>query len=726
MTTLSTSSPGSIQLNSPAEMTVGTYTQTVTVTDSTGSTGSTPVTVTLTINKATPSVALALPGAAITTPYGSPVTITATTATAGNVNFLKRGTTITNCGSVATSANVATCSWTPTALGSETITATLTPTDSTNYNANTSANFVITVVQADTLTVTAIDESFTYTGAAVAATKRYTLTGLVSIDSVTAMAYSFSGTANDSSSYSSTTTAPTKAGSYTLTPTGLTFSTGAASNYRAVTYVGGAITVNRAPNTLTFNYGTSNVVTYGVGKVETVTASSLGEATKSYSITSPTFCSIDSSGGSITTLRAGSCDVTMAVNQGYNYLGDTLTATVTIGKAPRTFTIVPALASLQYGDTTTVTSTISEGALDGVVTYSTGDTYGCIFDPTTGVLTAISGILTCSLTASIGAGDNYRSATSTSVAITLSKAPALVVTTNAVLPVSYTGSPVIVSPTFSITGLRLTDAASAVTYVYSATAPTYYNETSTPTLGGTYLITPSALVLSSGSLGNYLAPTYVGYSWMINQIDQAPITITNNISEAETPFQVRVSGGTLNGAITITVVDGGTATGCTVTSSTILNATSAGTCIIYATMAGDRNYLDVNSETLTVTVLKFTPIFAAPVENPTTGISIGSETPLTITATTCSSSCVPNVTATSVATAVAGDSIVITGSNFTGATQVIFARRTYVTVFEILSDTSIRVTVPAGIAAGSQGIAVQGPGGISSRYLDFAISSLTT
>jgi hypothetical protein len=213
---------------------------------------------------------------------------------------------------------------------------------------------------------------------------------------------------------------------------------------------------------------------------------------------------------------------------------------------------------------------------------------------------------------------------------------------------------------------------------------------------------------------------------MINQIDQAPITITNNISEAETPFQVRVSGGTLNGAITITVVDGGTATGCTVTSSTILNATSAGTCIIYATMAGDRNYLDVNSETLTVTVLKFTPIFAAPVENPTTGISIGSETPLTITATTCSSSCVPNVTATSVATAVAGDSIVITGSNFTGATQVIFARRTYVTVFEILSDTSIRVTVPAGIAAGSQGIAVQGPGGISSRYLDFAISSLTT
>jgi uncharacterized repeat protein (TIGR02543 family) len=725
MTTLSTSSPGSIQLDSPAEMSVNTYVQTITVTDSTGSTGSTPVTVTLTITKATPAIGLALPGGVTSTPYGSPVTISATTATPGTVNFLKRGISISNCSSIATSANVANCSWTPTALGSETITATITPTDSVNYNSNTSLNFIVTVVQADTLTVTASDEAFIYTGSAISATKSYTLNGLTSIDSVTAMSYSFTGSANDSTSYSSATTAPTKAGTYAITPTGLTFAVGASGNYRAIVYNAGAITVNRAQNVLSFNYGTSNVITYGVAKTETVTSSSLGEAIRSYATTSSIFCSVDSNSGTITTLRAGNCDVSMSIPQGYNYLGDTFTASVSIGKASRTFTIVPALASLQYGDTTTVTSTISAGDTDGNISYSTGDTYGCIYDPLTGVLTAISGTLTCSLTGTIAAGTNYRSAVSASVAITLSKAPAPVVTTNTVLPVSYTGSPVVVSPTYSISGLRLTDIASAVTYIYSATSPTYYSDTATPTLGGNYLISPSALVLSSGSLSNYLTPTYVGYSWAINRIDQNPITITNNISEAETPFQVRVAGGTVNGAISITVVAGGTATGCAVSSSTILNATSAGTCIIYATMAGDRNYLDVNSETLTVTVLKFTPIVAAPAENSNTGITIGSSTPLTITSVTCTSGCVPTITATSVATANAGDSIVITGTNFTGATQIIFARRTYVTVFTVVDDSHIQVTVPSGIAAGSQGVAVEGPGGLSSRFMDFAVSALS-
>jgi hypothetical protein len=76
-------------------------------------------------------------------------TITATASVAGNVNFTAgssatNGTSISGCGSVATTTAtpfLATCSWTPTATSSTTapiyLSATLTPTDSTDYSTAT-------------------------------------------------------------------------------------------------------------------------------------------------------------------------------------------------------------------------------------------------------------------------------------------------------------------------------------------------------------------------------------------------------------------------------------------------------------------------------------------------------------------------------------------------------------------------------------------------------------
>jgi uncharacterized repeat protein (TIGR02543 family) len=130
---------GLLTLNVPEYVNVGTYTQTIKVQDAANSAPYQAV-VTITINKATPTLALSLPGSVTTAKYGNPVTISAVTATPGRVAFVNGSETITACSAVSTTAGVATCSWTPTAVGSTTLRAQLTPTDTANYNSSALTN----------------------------------------------------------------------------------------------------------------------------------------------------------------------------------------------------------------------------------------------------------------------------------------------------------------------------------------------------------------------------------------------------------------------------------------------------------------------------------------------------------------------------------------------------------------------------------------------------------
>ncbi|MGA1670322.1 MAG: Ig-like domain-containing protein, partial [Candidatus Nanopelagicaceae bacterium] len=56
------------------------------------------------------------------------------------------GSALSGCSAVASSNGEATCSWTPGSLGSVSLTAVLTPTDSANYLSETSSALSITVV----------------------------------------------------------------------------------------------------------------------------------------------------------------------------------------------------------------------------------------------------------------------------------------------------------------------------------------------------------------------------------------------------------------------------------------------------------------------------------------------------------------------------------------------------------------------------------------------------
>jgi hypothetical protein len=124
----------------------GTYVRNVVSTDSAGTPQSGTRQLTITINKATTTITISLPNSATDAALGGAITITANVSQAGSVNFRLGGTTISGCGTVASSGGTATCSWTPGALGGASLTAVLTPTDSSNYESATTSTLSITVV----------------------------------------------------------------------------------------------------------------------------------------------------------------------------------------------------------------------------------------------------------------------------------------------------------------------------------------------------------------------------------------------------------------------------------------------------------------------------------------------------------------------------------------------------------------------------------------------------
>ncbi|MGZ5544398.1 MAG: beta strand repeat-containing protein, partial [Limisphaerales bacterium] len=213
----------------------GNFTFAVTATDANNCTGS--QTVTININKATPTITWANPA---DINYGTALSATQLNATAnvgGTFAFTPVAGTVLNAGN------------------GQTLLVTFMPTDTTNYdNANKSVS--INVNKAS-LTIKTNNASKTFGDAPVTFTVSYT--GLVNGDTPASLGGALAFDVSD--------TAATAAGSYTVSPTGLT-----SSNYQ-ISFAGGTFTVNKALSSVTVNCPPS----------ETYMGSALTPCTASYS-----------------------------------------------------------------------------------------------------------------------------------------------------------------------------------------------------------------------------------------------------------------------------------------------------------------------------------------------------------------------------------------------------------------------------------------------------------
>ena len=85
----------------------------------------------------------------------------------------------------------------------------------------------------------------------------------------------------------------------------------------------------------------------------------------------------------------------------------------------------------------------------------------------------------------------------------------------------------------------------------------------------------------------------------LNRTDQAPLSLTSTAGTYGSGLALTTAGGSGTGALSYSAVDG-TASGCSV-SAGVLSVSSAGTCLVTATQAGDANYNSTSSPQTTVT-----------------------------------------------------------------------------------------------------------------------------
>jgi hypothetical protein len=78
------------------------------------------------------------------------------------------------------------------------------------------------------------------------------------------------------------------------------------------------------------------------------------------------------------------------------------------------------------------------------------------------------------------------------------------------------------------------------------------------------------------------------------KLNQAPLSITSTNGTFGTPLTLTTNGGSGTGTVSYVVDSGGSASGCSISSGQ-LSSTSAGSCIVTATKAGDSNYNPISS-----------------------------------------------------------------------------------------------------------------------------------
>ena len=164
---------------------------------------------------------------------------------------------------------------------------------------------------------------------------------------------------------------------------------------------------------------------------------------------------------------------------------------------------------------------------------------------------------------------------------------------NQAAPLSGTTSP----GTATSVQLNVTGNSGTVSFITSSAPIAGLSVTSTGLVSSSTSLAVGSYTVSgtdsdtSGDSGSWTYTLSVGTA-------QAPLTITSLSGTLGNFLTLAVSGGSGTGAVTFSVTNG-TAGGCAIAGNN-LSATSAGTCLVTATKAGDTTYLPVSSSATSV------------------------------------------------------------------------------------------------------------------------------
>jgi hypothetical protein len=363
---------------------------------------------TITINKTTPTLS---DFTNISKTYGDP----SFTINEPNVSGNAPGT-FTYSSSNTSAITVSGSTITVAGNGSATITATFTPTSSTNYNSATTS-LVITVAK-KALRVTPANKTKFYGASHPTITN--SIIGLAGSEDISTISYSYLGTG--STTYSASTTNPTDAGTYSMTPVITALTSGSLSNYE-ITYDSADFTISKV-NQSALSITSSTSATFG--STLTLTTSG-GSGTGAITFTKVSGdCTLNSSGStySITPGDAGNncvVNASKAADTNYN-LVSTSDQTITTSKANQSLSFTSSASSPKVNETyaPVVTSTHSSTGVATSITPSV-----TIDSASAAICSISSGIVTfnaagsCVINADALSSTNYNSATTASQTLTI-------------------------------------------------------------------------------------------------------------------------------------------------------------------------------------------------------------------------------------------------------------------------------------------------------------------
>jgi len=540
-----------------------------------------------------------LTGLAAATIYGSPATFTATvTAGAtGNVEFKDGATTI---GTVALTGDTATLTLSTLDAGPHSIVATY--ISDGNYLTSSSAAVPHTVdVAATTVDLaSSLNPSTFTTSVTFTATTAAGATGSISFhDDATLL-----GSGTISGGVATFSISSLAVGQHSITASYIGDSNHSGSTSTALTQ-----TVDQAPTT-TALISSANPSTYedSVTFTATVTSGATGTVTFLDGTTVLATQPLTGNTAAYTTaaLTGGAHAITARYDGDVSYAGSTSAElTQTVDRKATATTLVSSTNPSTYGDSITLTATVTNGAT-GIVTFLDGaTTLG------SGTITANEATITIatltggahSLTASYGGDINFAGSVSTPLAQTVDKAATTTVLTSSKNPSTYGDS---VTFTATVTA----GATGTVTFRDDTTV------LGTIALSGTTAtLTTTALVAG----GHPVTATYDGDGNFATSVSS---TLTQTVDKAATAVTVASSANpsTYTGAVTFTATVPADATGTvtfldgatTLGSGTInagaatftLSTLTAGDHAITAAFAGDANYHGSTSSQLTQTVNK--------------------------------------------------------------------------------------------------------------------------
>ena len=267
-------------------------------------------------------------------------------------------------------------------------TATVTVTLPADNNHNPATDSVSITVKKKALTVTADNKSITYGDAAPAYTATYA--GFVNGETETTTGVLNGTLAFECDYVNAGSTDNSKAGTYTIKPSGLT-----SANYE-ISFVNGTLTVGRADGQVSI----ASVVnkTYGDADFALSVDKHGSDGALTYTSDKPEVLTVDSS-GNVKLLKAGTAKVTVQMAEGTNYTEATNSIDITIAKKAATLQVTKLAYTATYGVDDIDLGIKTEG--ESAVTYkSTDDTVATAADGKLHIVGAGTATITLSMTES--------------------------------------------------------------------------------------------------------------------------------------------------------------------------------------------------------------------------------------------------------------------------------------------------------------------------------------